>query len=93
MRFRVFLVLLLLLTPITSVKADSGYDEIHGGKVEIALNLVDRVEHEVAIFKQSHFVLEITEEESSAGCGEVIFSTLVSKELVETGKTKVAKQI
>lgn len=89
MRFRVFLVLLLLLTPIISVKADSGYDEIHGGKVEITLNLVDRAEHEVAIFKQSHFVLEITEEESSTGCGELTFSTPVSKELIENGKTKV----
>lgn len=93
MRFRVFLVLLLLLTPITSVKADSGYDEIHGGKVEITLNLVDRTEHEVAIFKQSHFVVEITEEESSVGCGELVFSTPVSKELVETGKTKVVADL
>lgn len=93
MRFRVFLVLLLLLTPITGVKADSCYDEIHGGKVEITLNLVDKAEHEVAIFKQSHFVLEITEEESSAGCGELVFSTPVSKELVETGKTKVVADL
>ena len=93
MRFRVILICLLFLTLTTKTKATNAYEPIHGGKIEITLNLVDRDKHEVAIFQQSHFVLEITEEESSVGCGELTFSTPVSKELVETGKTKVVADL
>lgn len=89
MRFRAILICLLFLTLTTKIKATNAYEPIHGGKIEITLNLVDRDKHEVAIFQQSHFVLEITEEESGIGCGELTFSTPVSKELVENGKTKV----
>lgn len=93
MRFRVILICLLFLTLTTKTKATNAYEPIHGGEVEITLNLVDRDKHEVAIFQQSHFVLEITEEESSTGCGELIFSIPVSKELVENGKTKVVADL
>lgn len=93
MHFRAILICLLFLTLTTKTKATNTYEPIHGGEVEITLNLVDRDKHEVAIFQQSHFVLEITEEESSTGCGELTFSTLVSKELVETGKTKVVADL
>lgn len=93
MRFRVILICLLFLTLTTKANATNTYEPIHGGKIEITLNLVDRNEHEVAIFQQSHFVLEITEEESSVGCGELTFSTPVSKELVENGKTKMVADL
>ena len=93
MRFRVILICLLFLTLTTKANATTTYEPIHGGKIEITLNLVDRNEHEVAIFQQSHFVLEITEEESSVGCGELTFSTPVSKELVENGKTKMVADL
>ena len=89
MRFRAILICLLFLILTTYTKATNVYTPIHGSKIEITLNLVDRDKHEVTIFQQSHFVLEITEEESSLGCGELIFSTPVSKELVENGKAKV----
>lgn len=93
MRFRAILICLLFLTLTTHTKATNAYEPIHGGKIEITLNLVDRDKHEVAIFQQSHFVLEITEEESSLGCGELTFSTPVSKELIENGKTKVVANL
>lgn len=93
MRFRIGLICLLFLALTTKTRATNVYEPVHGGKVEITLNLVDRDKHEVAIFQQSHFVLEITEEESSVGCGEMTFSTPVSKELVETGKTKVVANL
>ena len=93
MRFRVTLICLLFLTLTIKTKATNAYKPIHGGEVEITLNLVDMDKHEVAIFQQSHFVLEITEEESSLGCGELTFSTPVSKELVENGKTKVVADL
>lgn len=93
MRFRVMLICLLFLTLTTKANATNTYEPIHGGEVEITLNFVDRDKHEVAIFQQSHFVLEITEEESSIGCGELVFSTPVSKELIETGKTKVVADL
>jgi len=93
MRFRAILICLLFLTLTTKTKATNTYEPIHGDKIEITLNLVDRDRHEVAIFQQSHFVLEITEEESSLNCGELIFSTPVSKELVEDGKTKVVADL
>lgn len=89
MRFRAILICLLFLILTAKTKATNAYEPIHGSKIEITLNLVDRDKHEVTIFQQSHFVLEITEEESSLGCGELIFSTPVSKELVENGKAKV----
>jgi hypothetical protein len=89
MRFRAILICLLFLTLTTHTKATNVYKPVHSGEVEITLNLVDRDKHEVAIFQQSHFVLEITEEESSLGCGELTFSTPVSRELIENGKTKV----
>lgn len=93
MRFRAILMCLLFLTLAIHTKAANVYESIRGGKIEITLNLVDRDKHEVAIFQQSHFVLEITEEESSLGCGELTFSTPVSKELVENGKTKVVADL
>lgn len=93
MRFRAILICLLFLTLTIKTKATNTYEPIHGGEVEITLNLVDRDKHEVAIFQQSHFVLEITEEESSFGCDELTFSTPVSKELVENGKTKVVADL
>lgn len=93
MRFRVMLICLLFLTLTIHTKAANVYEPVHGGKIEITLNLVDRDKHEAAIFQQSHFVLEITEEKSSLGCGELTFSTPVSKELVETGKTKVVADL
>lgn len=93
MRFRAILICLLFLTLTTHTKATNIYEPVHGGKIEITLNLADRDKHEVAIFQQSHFVLEITEEKSSLGCGELTFSTPVSKELVETGKTKVVADL
>lgn len=93
MRFRAILICLLFLTLTTKTKATNAYEPIHGGEVEITLNLVDRDKHEVAIFQQSHFVLEITEEESSLGCGELTFSTPVSKELVENSKAKVVADL
>lgn len=93
MRFRVILICLLFLTLTTNTKATNIYEPVHGGEVEITLNLVDRDKHEVAIFQQSHFVLEITEEESSSGCGELTFSTPVSKELIENGKAKVVADL
>lgn len=93
MRFRVMLICLLFLTLTIHTKAANVYEPVHGGKIEITLNLVDRDKHEAAIFQQSHFVLEITEEKSSFGCGELTFSTPVSKELVEDGKTKVVADL
>lgn len=93
MRFRAILICLLFLTLTTKTKATNTYEPIHGDKIEITLNLVDRDKHEVAIFQQSHFVLEITEEESSIGCGELMFSTPVSKELIENGKVKVVTDL
>lgn len=61
MRFRAILICLLFLTLTTKANATNTYEPVHGGKIEITLNLVDRDKHEVAIFQQSHFVLEITE--------------------------------
>ncbi len=57
MRFRAILICLLFLTLTTKTKATNAYEPIHGGEAEITLNLVDRNEHEVAIFQQSHFNL------------------------------------
>lgn len=93
MRFRVTLICLLFSILTIKTKATNAYEPIHGDKIEITLNLVDRDKHEVAIFQQSHFVLEITEEESGSGCGEVTFSTPVSKELIENGKVKVVTDL
>ena len=61
MRFRVTLICLLFSILTIKTKATNAYEPIHGGEVEITLNLVDRDKHEVTIFQQSHFVLEITE--------------------------------
>ena len=50
MRFRIGLICLLFLTLTTKTKAVNAYEPIHGDKIEITLNLVDRDKHEVAIF-------------------------------------------
>lgn len=51
MRFRVMLICLLFLTLTIHTKAANVYEPVHGGKIEIILNLVDRDKHEVAIFQ------------------------------------------
>jgi hypothetical protein len=83
--------LLICLFPV-KVNASDGYEEITGGTINVTLHLVDSDKHERSIFDNSHFVLDIQGEENSefeTGEGSVFYSTPVSDELRNTGKTLI----
>ena len=91
MRKIISFLLLICLFPV-KVNASDGYEEITGGTINVTLHLVDSDKHERSIFDNSHFVLDIQGEENSefeTGEGSVFYSTPVSDELRNTGKTLI----
>ena len=91
MRKIISCLLLICLFPV-KVNASDGYEEITGGTINVTLHLVDSDKHERSIFDNSHFVLDIQGEENSefeTGEGSVFYSTPVSDELRNTGKTLI----